>query len=102
MVAIAKEDWDHVHELAVRIANASAHEDATLGSSSIEELHRVLTELETKYGDCSRITATRADYAHPNVREALYHKALQQARAEGDAENERLVLESLSELADER
>jgi multidrug resistance efflux pump len=102
MVAIAKEDWNRVHELAAGIVNASEHDDAALESSNVEELRRVLIELEAKYGACSRITATRADYADENDREALYQMALQQARAEGDTENERLVLESLSELADKR
>ena len=100
MVHIAKVDWDRVHELACEIANASSHEDNVLAEAKTEGLICVLNELEAKYGACSRITATIADYAEEERRVSLYQEALRQAKAEGDAENARLILESLAEITD--
>jgi hypothetical protein len=98
MKRIDKADWDCVHELACDIVNASSQEDAVLGASKTEALMHLLGQLEVKYGVCSRITATYADYAEEERRPALYRAALEQAKAEGDTENEQLILESLSEL----
>jgi hypothetical protein len=100
MKRIAKSDWDRVHEIAVEIATASSQEDGVLVTARIEELRRVLKELEAKYGVCSRIAATIADYAPEEERERLYREALVLAKREGDVENERLILESLAELSE--
>lgn len=102
MTRIAKSDWDQVHELACDIANASAQDDEVLSDSRTSALIDCLAELEKKYGPCSRITATKADYAEgKSERTALYAEALMQARAEGDSENEALILESLQEIRNE-
>ena len=100
MKCITKADWDQVHELACEIANASSQDDDVLAESKTETLMCVLKELEAKYGTCSRITATIADYAEEDKRLSLYREALSQARAEGDAENEKLILDSLAEISD--
>ena len=100
MQRIAKADWDRVHELACEIANASSQGDGVLAESKTEALFCVLKELEVKYGTCSRIAATVADYAEEDKRLSLYRKALSQAKAEGDAENEKLILDSLAETSD--
>jgi len=101
MKRIAKVDWDLVHELACEIANASCQDDDVLAASKIEALMCVLKELEAKYGVCSRITATIADYAEKDRQLSLYREALSQAKAEGDAENERMILDSLAEISHE-
>jgi hypothetical protein len=62
----------------------------------------LLKELEAKYGISSRITATIADYAEEEKRLLLYHEALRQAKAEGDTENEQLILDSLAEIRSEK
>lgn len=98
MKRIAKADWDRVHELACEIVNASGQDDLVLSDSRTEELICVLKELEAKYGACSKITATIADFAEDERKLPLYREALQQAKAEGDVENERMILESLAEL----
>ena len=99
MKQIAKGDWDRVHELACEIATASGQGDHVLSDSRTEELMGVLKELEAKYGTCSKITATIADYAEEERKLPLYREALQQAKVEGDIENERMILESLAELS---
>ncbi|MCW5556983.1 MAG: hypothetical protein KIT22_03975 [Verrucomicrobiae bacterium] len=101
MKAIAKADWNLVHELACEIANAAGVNDETLAASRQEELMRLLDDLQQKYGPCSRITATKADYTETNSEE-LYLEALRQAREEEDTENEKLILESLTELRNEK
>lgn len=98
MKRIEKGDWDQVHEIACEIVNASSLQDNVLHESKIEALFDVLRALEKKYGTCSRITATFADYSKEEDRAKLYRAALTQARSEGDGENERLILESLEEL----
>lgn len=97
MIIIAKSDWNRVHEIACDIANAAVAEDDILIDSKQEALMCILDELELKYGPCSRITATRADYTDSNPK-PLYQEALRQARKEGDSENEQMIIESLSEL----
>jgi hypothetical protein len=97
MLRIPKVDWDQVHDPACEIANSSSQEDDVLTASKTEALLHLLKELQTKYGICSRITATIADYTEKNP-EALYREALRQAKAEGDIENERLILDSLKDL----
>ena len=95
-------DWDRVHELACEIANASSQDDDMLAESKTEALMCVLKDLEAKYGVCSRITATIADYAEEGRQLSLYRDALSQAKAEGDVENEKLILDSLAEIGDEK
>ena len=102
MKRIAKVDWDRVHELACEIANATIQDDDVLSESKTEALMCVLKELEAKYGICSRITGTIADYAEGDRQLALYREALSQAKAEGDVENEKLILDSLAEIREER
>ena len=102
MRGIAKVDWDRLRELACEIANATGQGDDVLAESKIEALMCVLKELEEKYGVCSRITATIADYAEAGLQLSLYREALSQAKAEGDVENEKLILDSLAEFADEK
>jgi hypothetical protein len=102
MKPITKADWDLIHELACEIANAASQEDAALTESKTEALMCLLHELEAKYGPCSRITATMADYTEKDRRLALYQRALQQAKAECDTENESIILESLAEIAAEK
>jgi hypothetical protein len=102
MIHIAKPDWDRVHELACDIVNALSIEDHVLVASKTEALMGVLGELEAKYGPCSKITATIADFTEEkDDRQRLYQEALQQAKAEGDLEEERLILESITEMSDE-
>ena len=102
MKRIAKLDWDRVHELACEIANATSQDDNVLAESKTEILMCVLKELEAKYGARSRITATIADYAEDGRQLSLYREALSQAKAEGDVENENLILDSLAEIDDEK
>jgi hypothetical protein len=91
-------DWDRVHELACEIANAASQEDDVLIESKTEALMCVLNALEVKYGPCSRITATIADYAEEERRPAIYRRALSQAKAEDDRENEKMILDSLGDI----
>ena len=102
MKRIAKADWDQVHELACEIANASSQDDDVLAESKTEALKCVLKDFEAKYGVCSRITATIADYTEDDRKVPLYREALSQAQAEGDVENEKLILDSLAEIDDEK
>ena len=101
MKQIAKVDWDRVHDLACDIANATSQDDDVLADSKTEALMCILKELEAKYGVCSRITATMADYAEEGRQMSLYREALTQAKAEGDDENVKLILDSMAEIADE-
>jgi hypothetical protein len=101
MIRIAKPDWDRVHELACDIVNASSAEDGVLTASKTEALMSVLSELEAKYGPCAKITATVADFTEEKDESPrLYQEALRLARAEGDAEEERLILESIAEMSE--
>jgi hypothetical protein len=99
MKRIAKADWDRVHELACEIANATTQDDDVLADSKTEAMMCLLRELETKYGPCSRITATIADYTEEHGQLSLYREALRQAKAEGDVENEKLILDSIAEIS---
>jgi hypothetical protein len=98
MKRLAKADWDRVHELACEIANATTQDDDVLADSKTEAMMCLLKELEAKYGPCSRITATIADYSEEHRQLSLYREALSQAKAEGDAENEKLILDSMAEI----
>jgi len=101
-IRIAKPDWDQVHELACDIVNASGAEDSVLVASKTETLMIVLRELEVKYGPCSKIAATVADFTEEKEeRPRLYQEALRLAKAEGDAEEERLILESIAEMLED-
>ncbi len=97
MIRIPKADWDRVHELACEIANASSQEDDILTALKTETLLNILKELQAKYGTSSRITATIADFTEKNS-EIIYREALLQAKAEGDVENEQLIIDSLKDL----
>lgn len=101
MTQISNTDWDHVHELACEIANAITRSDDVVADSRTEALMEWLETLERKYGQCSKITATKADYAEETMRMELYEKALNQARTEGDTENEKLIVESMMEMRNE-
>ena len=99
MIRIAKPDWEEVRQLACDIVNASSVDDAVLVASKKETLMSLLRGLEAKYGPCSKITATVADFTEETeVRRRLYQQALQQAKAEGDRAGERLILESIAEM----
>jgi hypothetical protein len=98
MKHIDKCDWDQVHQLACEIVNASAQDDIVLSESKKESLMALLRGLERKYGPCSRITATEADFTEGSgTRLLLYRKALRQAISEGDTENQILIDESIIE-----
>jgi hypothetical protein len=102
MIRIAKLDWDQVHELACDIANASGAGDSALVASKKATLMSLLIELEVRYGPCSKITATVADFTEEGEeRPRLYQEALRLAKAEGDAEEERLILESIAEMLED-
>ena len=101
MKIIPAHDWDSVREIACEIANAAGDEDSALMESRTAALLALLAELEKKYGACSRITATIADYTEFGRKE-LYEAALSQAIEEGDAENEAMIRESLEGIRNEK
>jgi hypothetical protein len=68
----------------------------------VEGMMALLDELEAKYGQQSRILATRADYLESfPERRALYEQALDLARKAHDGQAIEEILDSMSELEEE-
>ena len=92
-------DWDHVHELAVDIANASTQGDTVLSEAKTEQLICFLRELQTRYGNLPSILGTLGDYIDDEVeRYDLYAQGVAEARRIGDQKNLLILLESILEL----
>ena len=96
---IAKFDWDRVQEVACEFANAVIMEDVVLSESKRESVMDLLDELEIKYGERARITATRGDFLeNPHEAEKCFERALELSRAENDPEEEFEILDSIRRL----
>src|SRR5436190_12684219 len=78
------DEWSLVSETARAVVNATLAEDEILHASLIEELHRVLADLRSKYGEHPVLLETEADF-NQNVerRIALYEKAKHAALTTG-------------------
>jgi hypothetical protein len=96
---ISKMDWDVIHEIAVKIANAAMKDDDELMVVENTAILRALDRLQKKYGDKTSILATKADYLDDNdERVALYEKAYALAERNNDAMNKTSIASSLAEL----
>lgn len=96
---ISREDWAHIHQCAVDIANAALADDAAASQASTSELLQVLERLEHRYGALPSILATRADYIEDvPSRLTLYEAAYDAASEHGDARNLVWIASSLAEL----
>lgn len=96
---VPKSKWDHVHQLAVDIANAASQEDAVLSEARTEELHCYLQELRSCYGDLPSILGTQGDHTEDeSARYDLYARGIAEARRIGDEKNLVILLESILEL----
>ena len=96
---ILTSDWDHVHELAVSIANASTQSDTVLSAAKTEQLICFLRELQTRYGNLPSIVGTLGDYIDDEVeRYDLYAQGVAEARRIGEQKNLLILLESILEL----
>jgi hypothetical protein len=100
---ISDDDWERIRELAVDVANASAHGD---DSAERMRLFEGLDRLEQIYGRRPSIVATRGDFAEsPEDRVALLSEGFALAAEHGDVVNEMHIADSLArayveELAD--
>ncbi len=93
---ISTADWEVVHNLALKIANAEAESDANVYT---KQLMLYLDELEAKYGVLPSILATRADYVEDRAEAgALLRQAYTVAAAARDTFNMKEIAESLKEL----
>src|SRR5688572_1443807 len=92
---ISTEDWDVVHEFAVKMVNAPNSEK----QHHKDQLLQYLEALEVKYGPLPSILATRADYLADDdpAREELLLRAHALAEAQSDARNVVYVAHSLAE-----
>ena len=96
---ISREDWAHVHQCAVDVANAGLADDDAASQASTSELLQVLARLEHRYGALPSILATRADYIEDvPSRLTLYQAAYEAASARGDARNLVWIASSLADL----
>jgi hypothetical protein len=96
---ISREDWAHVHQCAVDIANAALADDDGASQVRTRDLLRVLERLEHRYGALPSILATRADYIEDvPSRLTLYEAACDAASEHGDARNLVWIASSLAEL----
>lgn len=100
---MSREDWAHVHQCAVDIANAALADDDAASQASTSELLQVLERLQDRYGVLPSILATRADYIEDvPSRLTLLEAAYEVALARVDARNLVWIASSLVELyADE-
>jgi hypothetical protein len=69
---ISQEDWDRVIEKACDVANATETESDPMYEVHAEGIMALLDELEAKYGQQSRILATRADYLESFLERPTY------------------------------
>ena len=93
---ISTDDWDAVHDLALKIANAEAGANANVYTNQL--LH-YLDELEVKYGVLPSILATRADYVEDRAEAGrLLRQAYLVAEAAHDTSNMKEIADSLKEL----
>lgn len=93
---ISTADWEVVHDLALKIANAEAESDTNVYK---KQLMLYLDELEAKYGVLPSILATRADYVEDRAEAgALLRQAYTIAAAARDTLNMKEIAESLKEL----
>jgi hypothetical protein len=99
---ISQEDWERVIEKAATVANATENDNDPTYEIHVEGMMALLDELEAKYGQQSRILATRADYldSFPE-RRALYGQALDLARKGHDGKEIEEILGSITELEEE-
>ena len=73
---ITTEDWDEIHELALRIVNLSSEGDEHGSDEARHEMLIVLDRLDMKYGPRPSLLATRADYVDsPELKEECLHRA---------------------------
>ena len=92
-------EWDHVHDLAVGVANAAMQDDAVLSDAKTEEMLCYLRELRIRYGDLPSILGTLGDYTDDEAhRYDLYARAVAEARRMGDDKNLMILLQSILEL----
>ncbi len=99
---ISQEDWDRVIEKACDVANATETDSDPMYEVHVEGIMALLDELEAKYGQQSRILATRADYLESfSERRTLHEQALDLARKAHDGQAIEEILDSVSELEEE-
>jgi hypothetical protein len=74
------DECSRVSDAARAVVNAALAEDDVLRASQFEELHRVLAELQVKYGDHPVLLETEADFSDdPKEQRVLYQAAIRQA-----------------------
>ena len=96
---ISTEDWEVVHDYAVKIANAACADDHASSDILTMKLLRYLDSLESKYGKRASILATKADYESDQIlRVSLLEQAHEIARHSGDRENLTFTSSSLARL----
>ena len=96
---ISTEDWNDVHELAVKIVNHCFAENHTAEARARASLMALLDRLDRKYGQRPSLLATRADYVESaDECERLLLMAFSEAERINDAENRMLVAHSLASL----
>jgi hypothetical protein len=96
---ILREDWERVFDKACDIANATEEAADPMYAVHLEGMMRLLDELERKYGQQSRILATRADYLESfSERRALYERALELATNAHDTGEMEEIMDSLNRL----
>src|SRR5881394_1928523 len=99
---ISQEDWDRVIEKACDVANATEDDSDPMYEIHVEGMMALLDDLEAKYGQQSRILATRADYLESlPERRALYEQALDLARKADDGKEIEEILDPMRELEEE-
>ena len=92
---ISSEDWDRLHDLALKIVNAPDDEDQVW----LDELFRCLAQLREKYGEKASLLATEADYLEDRKdAERLFLKAFDIAISAGDADNISEIALSIADL----
>ena len=94
---ISTEDWDKVHELAVRVVNLSAEGLDAESDAARGELLTLLDVLDLKYGRKPSLLATRADYidSAPEKEQCL-RQAFAAAKELDDRQNLTWVAASLA------
>ena len=96
---IAAADWDSIHQIALKIANASLTDDDATMVAEYAAMHEALDELILKYGDKPPLWSTKADYQNDPVESiSLYQKAYVLAEQTDSHKNKTMIAWSLAEL----
>lgn len=94
---ISTRDWNRVRALATKVANTA--EDSPAEVRLTKQLHELIDNLATKYGELPSLLATKADYLEDaSERLKLLSRAYRVAERRADKPNLTFVSSSIAQL----